>query len=161
MRLYSGPSFVLQTKVWILVLPGILEQPAVSVSTGGRDPVCWGNLTVGMLDVQNVSLQMHAICVHTKISMCFYSLCSDNLMILSDFVFWSNCWEMETFLFLLYLDLFSQKDFFMCNFIYKVTNWRQLNLIFFLNCFQIPSSISQGNSKREKDHRGIVINISM
>lgn len=32
MRLYSGPSFVLQTKVWILVLSGIFEQPAVSVS---------------------------------------------------------------------------------------------------------------------------------
>lgn len=44
---------------------------------------------------------------------CFF----DSFMIISGFVFWSNCWEMGAFPFLLYLDLFTQQEsFYICDF---------------------------------------------
>lgn len=43
MRLYSGPWFVLQTKLWILILAGMVEQPAVSISRAlGEGVLCAG-----------------------------------------------------------------------------------------------------------------------
>lgn len=87
MRLYSGPSLSCKLRS---------ESSSFQVYSSSRQCLLvkhWekgsrvlGKL-VGMLDVQNVSLQMHAIHVHTQISMCFYNLFSDNLVILSDFVF--------------------------------------------------------------------------
>lgn len=56
------------------------------------------SLTVGMLDVQNVFLEVHTISIHMWILVSSCNLHFDNLMIGSCFVFWSNCWEICCFM---------------------------------------------------------------
>jgi len=58
--------------------------------------------------VQSVSLQIHMASVRAQISVCFYNLVFDKLMVVSGSVFCSNGLETETFPFFLNLDLFSQ-----------------------------------------------------
>lgn len=116
MRLHSGPWFVLQTKLWILILHIYWSSQRRLVGErwgkGSRVP---GKLQcVGMLDVQNGSLQVHSVSVHTQISLCFYQLFFDNIMIASGFVCRSNCWEVGTSPFFLYLDFSHNEICFSC-----------------------------------------------